>query len=70
MHTRQDGAWQEVHSRCHALWAMHLLIGAIFGIFLVLATLAAPGAVRAATEDGSDLPKLVVVIVVDGLPQE
>jgi hypothetical protein len=35
-----------------------------------MAILAAPGTARAATDDGSDLPKLVVIIVVDGLPQE
>ena len=70
MHTRQEGSLQRVDSRCPAPWAMLLLVSAVFSVFLVMATLAAPGAVRAATEDGSDLPKLVVVIVVDGLPQE
>jgi hypothetical protein len=47
-----------------------LLVSAVFGVLLVMATLAAPGTARAATDDGADLPKLVVIIVVDGLPQE
>ena len=70
MHKRQDGSWQGGYSRCPARWAMLLLIGAVFGVLFVMATLAAPGAARAATDDGSDVPKLVVVIVVDGLPQD
>ncbi len=70
MRQRQDGSWPGVYSRCRTLWAMLLLVGAVFGLLFVMATLAAPGAARAATGDGSNLPKLVAVIVVDGLPQE
>src|SRR5262249_47364390 len=70
MHKRQEGAWQGVYSRCPARWAMLWLVRAVFGILLVMATLAAPRAAHAATDDGADLPKLVVVIVVDGLPQD
>jgi hypothetical protein len=49
---------------------MRSLVDAVCGCFLVMAALAAPGAALAAAEDGSDLPKLVVLVVVDGLPQD
>ena len=70
MHQRQEGSWPGISSRYPACWAMLLLVGAVFGISFVMAILAAPGAARAATDDGADLPKLIVIIVVDGLPQE
>ena len=70
MHKRQNSSWQGLYSQYRTFWAMLLLSGAVCGGFLGMATLAAPGVARAATDDGSDLPKLVVIVVVDGLPQD
>lgn len=45
-------------------------ITTLLGVSLFIVALAVPGVAGTATAVGSDLPKLVVVIVVDGLPQE
>lgn len=51
--------------------AMYWPVGAaVFLVLLAIATFIAPRAASAAAEDGVDIPKLVVLIVVDGLPQE
>lgn len=67
---RQDGFWRQIYSRCPAPRALLSRIAAVMGVWFVIAVLAVPGAAFTATGDGSDFPKLVVVIVVDGLPQE
>ena len=60
----------QAHTQLGGLCATRRLSGIVFLVVLALAALIAPQVVNAAPEGAVNLPKLVVVIVVDGLPQE
>lgn len=70
MRKNRTNSCQSAHAQLFGLGTIRWLVVVVFLVVLAIATLIAPRAVSAAAEDTADLPRLVVLIVVDGLPQE
>ncbi len=70
MNKRNSNLCRRVITQLRGLGTLLSLPGAVFDAFVAVATVMAPWTASAATEGGVELPKLVVLIVVDGLPQE